>query len=56
MRKNRKQERKVEADERQAKYDKLTVNQKIKIAESRMGNSEKELKRLRRKGWTTITK
>jgi len=47
MRKGRKKQLQEEAIERQSKYDKLTIKQKIKLAESRRGESKKELKQLR---------
>ena len=47
MRKGRKKQLQEEAIERQSKYDKLTIKQKIKLAESRRGKSKKELKQLR---------
>ena len=47
MRKGRKKQLQEEAIDRQSKYDKLTIKQKIKLAESRRGKSKKELKRLR---------
>jgi|ETNvirnome_2_300_1030623.scaffolds.fasta_scaffold18338_4 DNA-binding CsgD family transcriptional regulator len=46
MNKGRKEERKIQANERQDKYDKLTVKEKIVRAKSRRGKSEKEIKRL----------
>ena len=47
MRKGRKKQLQEEAIERQSKYNKLTIKQKIKLAESRRGESKKELKQLR---------
>tara|TARA_R100000750_G_C2321433_1_gene86485 strand:- start:58 stop:249 length:192 start_codon:yes stop_codon:yes gene_type:complete len=47
MRKGRKKQLQEEAIDRQSKYDKLTIKQKIKLAESRRGKSKKELKQLR---------
>ena len=47
MRKGRKKQLQEEAINRQSKYDKLTIKQKIKLAESRRGESKKELKQLR---------
>ena len=47
MRKGRKKQLQEEAIERQSKYNKLTIKQKIKLAESRRGKSKKELKQLR---------
>ena len=47
MRKGRKKQLQEEAINRQSKYDKLTIKQKIKLAESRQGKSKKELKQLR---------
>ena len=47
MRKGRKKRLQEEAIDRQSKYDKLTIKQKIKLAESRRGKSKKELKQLR---------
>tara|TARA_R110002020_G_scaffold4300_2_gene19099 strand:+ start:690 stop:881 length:192 start_codon:yes stop_codon:yes gene_type:complete len=47
MRKGRKKQLQEEAIKRQSKYDKLTIKQKIKLAESRRGESKKELKQLR---------
>ena len=47
MRKGRKKQLQEEAIDRQSKYDKLTIKQKIKLAESRRGESSKELKQLR---------
>jgi len=47
MRKGRKKQLQEEAIDRQSKYDKLTIKQKIKLAESRRGESKKELKQLR---------
>ena len=47
MRKGRKKQLQEEAIKRQSKYDKLTIKQKIKLAESRRGKSKKELKQLR---------
>lgn len=38
--------RRAEALERQAAYDKLTLNQKIALASSRRGESKRELARL----------
>jgi len=35
-----------EALKRQSKYDKLSTNEKIKLAKSRRGESKKELKKL----------
>lgn len=49
LRKNfpdRRKRRHEEAVIRQAEYDALTLEQKITRAESRTGNSEKELRRL----------
>ena len=47
MRKGRKKQLQEEAIDRQSKYDKLTIKQKINLAESRRGESKKELKQLR---------
>ena len=47
MIKGRKKQLQEEAIERQSKYNKLTIKQKIKLAESRRGESKKELKQLR---------
>ena len=47
MIKGRKKQLQEEAIERQSKYNKLTTKQKIVLAESRQGESKKELKRLR---------
>ena len=47
MRKGRKKQLQEEAIDRQSKYNKLTIKQKIKLAESRRGESKKELKQLR---------
>lgn len=41
-----KAQRKLEAEERQKIYNSLSTEQKIKLAKSRRGNSEKELKKL----------
>jgi hypothetical protein len=42
----RKEERQTEALRRQAEYEKLTVNEKIRRAQSRRGESRKELRKL----------
>lgn len=41
------EERRTEAVVRKQEHDSLTIEEKIKKAEARPGNSEKELKRLR---------
>lgn len=45
----RAEQRQVEARERQAIYDGLSTEEKIKLAESRPGRSERELAKLRKK-------
>jgi len=45
-RNDRIRQRQSEAVERQNKYDKLSNDEKIKLAKSRRGNSKKELKKL----------
>jgi len=47
MNKGRKEERKIQARERQDEYDKLSPTEKIVRAKSRRGKSEKEIKKLR---------
>ena len=49
MRKDRIKERHEEAIERQEKHDALNNKDKIKLAESRRGNSAKEIERLEKK-------
>ena len=48
MKKNRKHERQEQAIERQSKYDKLSLDERLKLAQSRRGNSTKEIDKLRR--------
>lgn len=45
--KHRRKQRAEEAGVRQSEYDSLSVGEKIKRAESRRGESRKELRRLR---------
>ena len=40
------QKRRDEAIDRQAKYNTLTINEKIRLAHSRRGNNKRELERL----------
>jgi len=47
-RNDRIRQRQSEAVERQNKYDKLSNDEKIKLAESRRGESKKELNKLRK--------
>jgi len=47
-RNDRIRQRQDEAVERQNKYDKLSNDEKIKLAESRRGESKKELNKLRK--------
>jgi len=47
-RNDRIRQRQDEAVERQNKYDKLSNDEKIKLAESRRGDSKKELNKLRK--------
>ena len=47
-RNDRIRQRQSEAVERQNKYDKLSNDEKIKLAESRRGDSKKELNKLRK--------
>lgn len=47
--KSREQKR-AEAKERQERYDKLSLDEKIKLIKSRPGNSDRELKRLKKQG------
>ena len=49
MRKDKIKERQEEAIERQEKHDALSNKDKIKLAESRRGNSAKEIERLEKK-------
>jgi hypothetical protein len=42
----RKDDRRAAAQERQAAYDALTIDQKIAVAQSRRGESKRELSRL----------
>ena len=49
MKRNEKiRQRQDEALDRQTKYDKLSTNEKIKLSESRRGESKKELNKLRK--------
>ena len=48
MIKGRKKERQIEAAERQERYNKLNNKEKLKLAQSRRGNSIKEISKLRR--------
>lgn len=49
MNKGRKKDRNLQAIERQKKYDKLSVQQKIAKAKKSIGASAKELKKLYKK-------
>lgn len=44
-----KENKRKEAEERQAEYDKLTTQQKIDRAKKRPGNSKKEIEKLTKK-------
>jgi hypothetical protein len=47
-RNDRIRQRQDEALDRQTKYDKLSTDERIKLAESRRGESKKELNKLRK--------
>lgn len=44
-----KEQKRIEAEERQKRYDRLTDSEKIDLVRSRRGNSERELNRLWKK-------